>query len=135
MAKRSPARPTDAELEILRVLWDEGPSSVRQVQEVLGRAREVGYTTVLKLLQIMTEKGLVLRDESQRTHIYRARHRQDKLQRQLVMDLLSRAFGGSAEKLVVQALSAKKLSSEELAEIRGVLDELSGKQEEPDGES
>lgn len=123
MGKRSPARPTDAELEILRVLWEEGPSSVRQVQEVLARSREVGYTTVLKLLQIMAEKGFVLRDESQRTHIYRARHRQDKLQRQLVMDLLSRAFGGSAEKLVVQALSAKKLSREELAEIRGVLDE------------
>ena len=124
MSKRSPPRPTDAELEILRVLWDTGPSSVRQVQEALGRSREVGYTTVLKLLQIMTEKGHVVRDESQRTHIYRPRVSQNKTQRQLVGDLMARAFGGSAEKLILQALSAKKISQEELAEIRDMLDQL-----------
>lgn len=124
MTKRKTPRPTDAELEILRVLWDEGPSSVRQVQEILGRSREVGYTTVLKLLQIMTEKGLVVRDESQRSHIYSPRQSQQKTQRQLVRDLISRAFGGSAEKLIMQALSAQKVSSEELAEIRDMLEEL-----------
>lgn len=124
MSKETTPRPTDAELEILRVLWEEGPSSVRHVQEVLGRSREMGYTTVLKLLQIMNEKGLVLRDESQRSHVYRPRHTQDKTQRQLVGDLMARAFGGSAEKLIMQALSARTVSREELAEIRSLLDQL-----------
>jgi predicted transcriptional regulator len=124
MPKPKPRRPTDAELEILRVLWEKGPCSVRQVQQVLSQSRDVGYTTVLKLLQIMTEKELVLRDESKRSHVYRSRLSQDKTQRQLVRDLIARAFGGSAEKLVMQALSAKKVSQEELADIREFLDEL-----------
>ncbi len=124
MTKPKRPRPTDAELEILRVLWQRGPSTVRHVQEELSRSRESGYTTVLKLLQIMIDKGLVLRDESQRSHVYRARHKQEQTQRQLVSDLLSRAFGGSADQLVMQALRAKKVSGEELAEIRKLLDEL-----------
>src|SRR5687767_8577894 len=103
-------RPTDAELTILRVLWHRGPSTVRQVHDELNRAQATGYTTVLKFLQIMTDKGLVDRDESQRTHVYRPRIAEDKTQRQLVRDLLDRAFGGSAQKLIMQALSAKKAS-------------------------
>ena len=121
-----PARrkPTDAELGILNVLWSRGPSTVRQVAETLGR--EAGYTTVLKLLQIMTEKQLVVRDETARTHIYRAAFTEDQTQRQLVSDVLERAFGGSAAKLVLQALSANKASPEELAEIRQLLDKHRG---------
>ena len=126
MAKPTSPRPTDAELDILRVLWEQGPCTVRQVQEALSESRPTGYTTALKLLQIMTVKGLVLRDESQRTHVYRARCAEEKTQRQLVGDLLERAFGGSAQKLVMQALAAKRASAEELAEIRKLLDELEG---------
>jgi predicted transcriptional regulator len=117
-------KPTDAELGILRVLWSRGPSTVRQVAEALGR--EDGYTTVLKLLQIMTEKRLVVRDEAARTHVYQAAYTEDQTQRQLVSDLLDRAFGGSAAKLVLQALAASKTSPEELAEIRKLLDRQRG---------
>ncbi len=117
-------KPTDAELGILRVLWSRGPSTVRQVAEALGR--EEGYTTVLKLLQIMTEKRLVVRDEAARTHIYQAAYTEDQTQQQLVSDLLDRAFGGSAAKLVLQALAANKTSPEELAEIRKLLDKQRG---------
>jgi predicted transcriptional regulator len=112
-------KPTDAELAILRVLWTRGPSTVRQIAEVMGR--ESGYTTFLKLLQIMTEKGLVVRDESARTHVYEAAYTQDQTQRQLVTDLLERAFDGSAAQLVLQALAAARSSPEELAEIRKLL--------------
>ena len=115
-------RPTDAELAILRILWQRGPSTVRQVYEVLGRERPTAYTTALKLLQIMTEKGLVSRDERERTHIYQARLSEEQTQRQLVRDLLDRAFGGSSTKLVMQALAARRASSEELSEIRRLLD-------------
>jgi len=128
MGKQKRVRPTDAELEILRVLWENGPNTVRAVHEELSRSRELGYTTVLKLLQIMTDKGLVVRDESQRSHVYRARHKQEQTQRHLVSDLLARAFGGSAEKLVAQALRSRKVSAEQLAEIRKLLDDLEGKQ-------
>src|SRR5262250_3305377 len=115
-------KPTDAELAILRVLWAKGPSTVRQIAEVMADGgRETGYTTVLKLLQIMTEKGLVVRDESERTHVYEAAYSQDETQKQLVSDLLDRAFGGSAAKLVLQALAARKASPDELAEIRRLL--------------
>src|SRR5262247_3934128 len=100
--------PTDSELEILRVLWERGPSTVRQVYEKLKPAKPVGYTTVLKLMQIMAEKGLVRRNEEQRTHVYEARVPQESTQRQLVGDLLDRAFGGSAMNMVMQALSAKR---------------------------
>jgi BlaI family transcriptional regulator, penicillinase repressor len=115
-------RPTDAELGILRVLWERGPSTVRQVHDVLSRERPTAYTTALKLLQIMTEKGLVRRDESDRTHVYHARLSEEQTQRQLVRDLLDRAFAGSASKLVMQALAARRASPEELAEIRRLLD-------------
>jgi BlaI family transcriptional regulator, penicillinase repressor len=117
-------KPTDAELGILRVLWARGPSTVRQVALALGR--EAGYTTVLKLLQIMTEKQLVVRDEAARTHIYQAAYTEDQTQRQLVSDLLDRAFGGSAAKLVLQALASNKASPQELAEIRTLLDKQRG---------
>ena len=124
MTKRKVPRPTDGELAILRVLWENGPTTVRQVHQVLSHTRDVGYTTVLKLLQIMTDKGLVVRDESRRSHVYRPRLSEAQTQRQLVRDLLARAFGGCMEKLVMQALSARKVSPEELAEIRKLLDEI-----------
>ena len=117
-------RPTDAELAILKVLWARGASTVREVGEALGR--DTGYTTVLKLLQIMTEKRLVKRDESARTHVYQAAYTEDQTQRQLVSDLLDRVFGGSASKLVLQALAASKATPEELAEIRRLLDKRRG---------
>ena len=101
-------RPTDAELAILRVLWQLGPSTVRQVHDVLMRDRPTAYTTALKLLQIMTEKGLVRRDESDRTHIYQSRLTEEQTQRQLIRDLMDRAFGGSSSKLVMQALASKR---------------------------
>jgi predicted transcriptional regulator len=113
-------KPTDAELAILRVLWNRGPSTVRQVAEAMGR--ESGYTTVLKLLQIMTEKRLVRRDEAARTHVYEAAYTEDQTQRQLVTDLLDRVFDGSAAKLVQQALAAGKASPEEMAEIKKLLE-------------
>ena len=120
---RAPQRPTEAELEILRVLWERGPSTVRQVHESLAAARDTGYTTTLKLMQIMADKGLVTRDESSRTHIYTARMSQETTQRQLVTDLVDRAFGGSAAELVLRALSSHKTSAEELGEIRKLIDE------------
>jgi BlaI family transcriptional regulator, penicillinase repressor len=120
---RTPApRPTDAELAILRILWERGPSTVRQVHEILARGRQAAYTTALKLLQIMTEKGLVERDERDRTHIYRARLSEETTQRQLVRDLLDRAFGGSSTKLVLQALATRRASVEELQDIRKAID-------------
>jgi predicted transcriptional regulator len=122
MARTVAPRPTDAELAILRVLWDRGPSTVRQVHDALARDRQAAYTTALKLLQIMTEKGLVERDERDRTHIYRARLSEETTQRQLVRDLLDRAFGGSAGKLVMQALAARRASAEELRDIRKAID-------------
>ncbi len=125
--KKPPApRPTEGELEILRVLWERGPSTVREVHEALEAGRRTGYTTVLKLLQIMTEKGLVQRDESERAHVYETRAPREDTQRQLVGDLLERAFSGSASALVLRALSSKKTSPEEIARIRKVLDEMEG---------
>ncbi|HNT33465.1 MAG TPA: BlaI/MecI/CopY family transcriptional regulator [bacterium] len=121
-----PPRPTDAELNILRVLWERGPSTVREVQEQLNRSKLTGYTTVLKLLQIMTEKELVSRDESERSHVYEAKYPETLTQNQLVCDLLERAFGGSMSKLVLQALDARKASAEDLEEIRRILDQLQG---------
>lgn len=118
------SRPTDAELEILNVLWDLGPSTVRDVQERLDEARPTGYTTVLKLLQIMHGKGLVERDESRRAHVYRAADSREVTQRHLVRDLLQRGFGGSAETLVLRALEARGSSPAELERIRDLLDGL-----------
>ena len=116
-------RPTDAELEILSVLWRLGPSTVREVHEVLSRERATQYTTTLKMMQIMAEKGLLERDESARSHVYSACQPRERTQSQLAGHLLERAFGGSARSLLMGALSAKKASREELAELRKLLDE------------
>ena len=124
MVHRFSKRPTDAELGILRVLWARGPSTVREVAQEMGR--ESAYTTILKLLQIMTEKGLVRRDESPRTHVYEATSSEGQTQQQLIRDLLDRVFDGSAAKLVMQALATKKASRKELDEIRKLLDDQRG---------
>ena len=125
MANKSMPRPTDTELDILRVLWRRGPSSVREVLETLSEAKPTGYTTVLKMLQIMTDKGLVRRDERQRAHVYEARLAREQTQQQMVTDLLERVFDGSARGLVMHALTANKKSSEQdLAKIRKMLDEF-----------
>jgi BlaI family penicillinase repressor len=126
MARRKTARPTNRELTILRILWDNGPSTVRQVNEAMSQDEDTGYTTTLKLMQIMAEKGLVLRDASQFKHIYRPALTEEKAQKQLVGDLLDRAFSGSAENLVMRALSAKKVSAKELASIKKILDDFEG---------
>ena len=126
MPDRTMPRPTDAELAILNVLWERGPSTVRDVHEALSGTQATGYTTVLKLMQIMTEKGLVQRDETERAHVYEARQSEQRTQRQLLADLADRAFGGSPAKLVMQALSGKKSSPEELNEIRQLLNALEG---------
>lgn len=116
-------RPTDAELSILRVLWERGPSTVRQVHEVLSDTRDTGYTTTLKLMQIMADKGLVKRNETARTHIYAAIAGQEQTQRQLVKDLVDRAFGGSAAALVLRALSTDDATDAELKQIRKMIDD------------
>jgi predicted transcriptional regulator len=121
-------RPTDSELAILRVLWRLGASTVRQVHNELSRREPAGYTTTLKLLQIMTEKGLVTRNESQRAHVYQARLAAEETQSQLVRDLLDRAFEGSAGRHVLRALASRPASAEELADIRKLLDDLEGGQ-------
>src|SRR5215813_11985424 len=122
----SRVRPTELELTILNVLWEHGPASVRDVQQVLDAVKPTGYTTVLKMLQIMTDKGLVERDESVRPQIYRARYSQEQTQRHLVSDLLQRAFGGSVKALVMQALATKKSSSKDLDAIEKLLDRIEG---------
>ena len=118
----APPKPTDAELEVLAVLWSRGPSTVRQVHEVIAGRKPAQYTTVLKQLQVMAEKGLVRRDESQRSHVYRPTRPREWTQRQLAGDLLNRAFEGSARGLILGALSARKASKKELAELRALLD-------------
>ena len=120
------SHPTDAELAILQVLWSDGPSTARQVYEALSPRRTTGYTTTLKLMQIMADKRLVVRDESQRSHIYRAHLSQDRAQRQLVRSLLDQAFEGSAKGLILQALATRRASAEELSEIRDLLDSIEG---------
>jgi BlaI family penicillinase repressor len=116
-------KPTATELEILRVLWERGPSTVREVHEVLARSKAIGYTTVLKIMQIMTQKGSVARNEDSKAHVYNARQPAENTKRQLVGDLLQRAFSGSASQLMIHALAGKKTSQAEIAEIRGLLDE------------
>jgi len=126
MAKQRNSRPTDRELTILRILWDNGPSTVREVNEAMNEDEDTGYTTTLKLMQIMIDKGLLRRDDSKFKHIYKPVLTEEKAQKQLVGDLLEKAFSGSAEKLVMRALSAKKVSTKELAGIRKMLDEIEG---------
>jgi predicted transcriptional regulator len=119
-------RPTKLELAILKVLWEAGPRSVREIQGILNESKPTGYTTVLKMLQIMTEKGLVERDETVRPQIYRAKYSQEHTQRNLVSDLLQRAFGGSVKALVMQALATKKSSAKDLEAIEKLLDRIEG---------
>ena len=126
MKKTSLPKPTDSELSILRVLWRRGPSTVRQVVDEINQSQETGYTTVLKLMQIMLEKGLLRRDDTERSHVFEATLAEEETQRQLVGHLLERAFAGSAHQLVLRALSAQKTTREELAEIRKLLDEMEG---------
>src|SRR5215212_12120761 len=123
MPKTELPRPTDAELEILKVLWRRGPSTVREVFETFGESKTTGYTTVLKTMQIMAEKGLVVRDESERAHRYAPAAPEEETKRRLVGDLLRKAFDGSAKNLVLQALSTERATSSELDEIRSLLDE------------
>jgi BlaI family transcriptional regulator, penicillinase repressor len=114
-------RPTDSELAILRILWDRGPSTVRQVHEAFAGTRDTGYTTTLKLMQIMADKGLVTRNESARTHVYAATASETQTQRQLVKDLVDRAFGGSAAALLMHALDAEGATPDELREMRKLI--------------
>ncbi len=115
-------KPTRAELAILRVLWTQGPSTVRQVHDQMTANRPTGYTTTLKLIQIMTDKGLLVRSEQNRQHVYKARQSEQAMQKRLVRDLLDRAFNGSSARLVMQALAAKPASPDELREIRRLLE-------------
>jgi BlaI family transcriptional regulator, penicillinase repressor len=127
MSTGHPPRPTDAELEILTVLWSRGPATVRDVHEIIAGRRPTQYTTVLKQLQVMAEKGLVKRDEDQRAHVYEAARPREWTQRQLAGDILQRAFNGSAKSLMMGALSSRKASKQELAELRALLDEYEGR--------
>lgn len=130
MSTPSTPRPTDAELAILQVLWEHGPSSVREVHDVLSRERSFAYTTTLKFLQIMTDKGLVLREDQGRHHLYRARQPQKSTQRRLLRELIDRAFGGSISGLVMQALAAKRATPAELREIRRLLSSMKEREHE-----
>ena len=123
MSHRALPKPTASELEILRVLWERGPSTVRKVYEELSAKKPVGYTTVLKLLQIMTSKGTVRRNEDQRAHVYEACLPAEKTKRQLAADVLQRVFEGSASELMMHALEGRKTSRKELEELRRILDE------------
>jgi BlaI family transcriptional regulator, penicillinase repressor len=116
--------PTDAELEVLKLLWEKGPQTVRDLHDQLSRRKQLGYTSVLKLMQIMHEKGYVRRDTTERSHVYHAVPERDRTEHALVDDLMKRAFGGSAAALVQRALSSHKASAKEIAEIRRMLDEL-----------
>jgi BlaI family penicillinase repressor len=127
---KEPPRPTQSELEILTVLWDSGPATVREVQQTLDARRPTGYTTVLKLLQIMTEKGLVRRDERERAHRYAPKLPREMTEQQMVGDLLDRAFGGSSSRLVMRALSSRRASPEELDSIRELLKEIEKEEKE-----
>jgi len=127
MTKPPLQKPTASELEILRVLWERGPSTVRDVHEELREKKDLGYTTVLKLLQIMTAKGTVRRNEEQRAHVYEACQPATETKRQLVGDVLQRVFEGSASELMIHALEGRRTSKEELGELRRLLDEYEGR--------
>ena len=122
MKNESPPKPTPTELSILGILWERGPSTVREVHEIISKTKPIGYTGVLKFLQIMTVKGSVRRNSDQRAHVYEAFQQEDKTKRQLVGDLMQRAFSGSASELVMHALAGKRTSQEEIDEIRRILD-------------
>ena len=126
MATKKRPQPTDAELAILSVLWDKGPCTVREVNDLINEERPTGYTTTLKFMQIMVEKGLLLRDDSQYRHVYKPAISEERTQKQVVSRVVDRAFAGSAGKLVMRALSSKKIPPEELARIREMIDEMGG---------
>ena len=126
MKKNKSPKPTEAELEILQILWENGPSTVRFINDVLNKKKAVGYTTTLKIMQIMSEKNLVTRDEENRSHIYSAAYKEDETQKVLLDKFLESAFGGSASKLVMQALGNRKTSKREIEEIREFLDKIEG---------
>jgi BlaI family transcriptional regulator, penicillinase repressor len=129
--KASPQKPTGLQLQILQVLWARGPSTVRDVLDSLNeKKRDMGYTTVLKTLQVMTSRGVVRRDESQRAHVYAARRPAEQTKRQLALDLLQRVFEGSASQLVLYALAGRRASREEIAEVRRILDQYEGTEDE-----
>jgi BlaI family transcriptional regulator, penicillinase repressor len=123
-----PQKPTTSELEILQVLWARGPSTVREVHEVLNEKRPIGYTSVLKLMQIMTDKGSVRRNETQRAHVYEAGQPEEKTKRGLAADVLERVFDGSASELMMHALAGRRASKEEIAELRRLINEYERKQ-------
>ena len=126
MSRETPI-PSNAELEILRILWKRGPSTVRDVHDELKTGKDVGYTTVLKIMQVMADKGIVTRDESERSHVYAPAVEEKSIKRRLVSELLDKAFDGSAAQLVMQALSDKRASAEDIRKIRRLLDESSRK--------
>ncbi|MEE6186890.1 Penicillinase repressor [Mycovorax composti] len=128
MADVKSIKPTESELEILQVLWQKGQATVREVHEVLTQTKEVGYTTTLKLMQIMHEKGLVLRDDSSRTHIYKAAYNKEHTQKFLLNKFISNLFGGSPSQLVLQALGSQKVSEQELDQIQAMINDLKRKQ-------
>ena len=123
MATTANRRPTSSELEILHVLWERGPSTVREVHQTLNEKRPIGYTSVLKLMQIMTAKGTVRRNEEQRAHVYEAVQPEEKTKRDLALDVLQRVFDGSASELMMHALAGQKASKEEIDEMRRLLNE------------
>jgi BlaI family transcriptional regulator, penicillinase repressor len=124
----NPQKPTTSELEILHVLWERGPSTVREVHDAISAKKSLGYTTVLKVLQIMTTKGLVKRDEQERAHVYEAWQPAEKTKRQIAADMLQRVFDGSASELMLHALAERRSSKQEIAELRRLLDEYERKQ-------
>ena len=126
MKKKLSPKPTEAELEILQILWGSGPTTVRFVNDKLNLRKEVGYTTTLKIMQIMTEKNLLSRDEENKSHIYSAVYKKDETQKVLLDKFLESTFGGSASKLVLQALGNRKTSKKEIEEIRKFLDKIEG---------
>lgn len=127
MANHPTQKPTVSELEILHVLWDRGPSTVREVHKALNEKRPMGYTSVLKLMQIMTAKGIVRRNEEQRAHVYEAVQPAEKTKRQLALDVIQRVFDGSASELMLHALAGRKGSKEEVEELRRLLNEYERK--------
>ncbi|MBW8036363.1 MAG: BlaI/MecI/CopY family transcriptional regulator [Planctomycetes bacterium] len=127
MTRQKTQQPTDRELQILRILWDDSPNTVRHVNEQMNKRQKTGYTTTLKLMQIMTEKRLLIRDDSKFQHTYKPAKSEEKTQKQVVGDLLEKVFSGSAEKLVMRALSAKKVSPAELTKIKKMIDKMEKK--------
>jgi BlaI family penicillinase repressor len=126
MARKQSPQPTDVELAILRVLWQRGPSTVREVYLALQASRDTGYSTTLKMMQVMLEKGLLQRDDSQRPQVYTPSQPEEQTQRQMVNDLLQKVFGGSARKLVMRAVESERVSAQELAEIRKLIKQMEG---------